>query len=1108
MTNTKPEIATNRAGSTVAEAVNGFLEYSAAATGALGETRLDIATAYFNAGGYSLLSDVLDRIDHVRFLLGAEPSPPEQRLRRLDEEPRSPERVERVRMDAALGIQQDNLLTDRNLLGFTIDADASVRRLIAWLRSGKVEVRRLGNRFLHGKAFIVGSHGHGALAGSSNFTRAGLSTNVELNLGNYHPHTVGQVQEWFDELWVEAESYDLARLFESRFEHHTPWLIFLRMLMERYGDELKMEAEDSGDPTIRLTSFQADGLWRARRILECHNGVLVADEVGLGKTFLAGELIREASLERRQRVLVVAPATLRDGPWRVFRSEHTLPFELVSFDDLAADGRLNPIERNEGVTKLDAAINDYAMVVVDEAHNLRNPATQRAVALRRLLAGSPAKKLVMVTATPVNNSLWDLYWLLSYFLRNDAVLAEAGITSLRERFAGAMALDPEALTPEHLFDVIDATAVRRTRSFIKRFYPNESLPINGQETPIKFPTPRVRKVVYDIDSVLPGFFDEIEAALETDNRTPPVLSLARYKPSSYRLDGQTEAYETQLAGLLRSMLLKRFESSPHAFATTCQRMSDDCEQFRALVETGWVATGEELADWFATDSDDIEEITKYIEHHSSGLEPASDYALGRLLFDVEADRDLLKSWADKANTVNRSDDPNLAVLVEELASIAGDARAEGIGEADTRNRRKTLIFSYFADTVEWIAQHLQGVVKTDQRLADYRNRIATWESGGRPAILWGFAPETTQAPDDAAEDLYDILVTTDVLAEGVNLQQAKHIINYDLPWNPMRLVQRHGRIDRIKSLHNEVFIRCVFPDTRLDDMLGLEESLRRKLTQAAATVGVGKVIPDQAGVDRDFTESREEIDRLRREEASLFERGGTRSGALSGEEYRQVLRQALGDANRAAQINSLSWGSGSGMATLSTDQAPGYVFCARVGDRPQPLFRCIEFTPQGEQRIHDDTLACLDLAQPPDRDTPRVLDSETRRRAFDAWEIARNHIVETWNYHADPANIQPSIAPVLQRAANVVSSHPPKGLSRQDADRAMNALQAPYPERIIRTIRAALRSSEEPPEQAEAVLAVIAELGLEPYEAPEPLPEITLDDVHLICWQALVGKSV
>ena len=628
MSDPKPELATNRAGRTVAEALNGYITH--AATGFLGGTRLDIATAYFNAGGYSLLADSLDQLNGARLLLGAEPTPPESRPRALGDESARPERAALARLQRALEGHERDLAADRDLLGFSVEADATMRRLVGWLHSGNVQVRRLEGRFLHGKAFLVSDRSHGVVAGSSNFTRAGLSTNLELNLGNYSPHVVRQVEEWFEELWAEAVDYDLAALFEARFEPHPPQLIYLRMLWQLYGDDLAAEAAAEGAPQIHLTSFQTDGLWRARRILEERNGVLIADEVGLGKTFLAGELIREAALDRRQRVLVITPATLRDGPWRAFRSEFNLPMELISYEDLAADRRLNP-DHAQG-TKLEAtSVNDYAMVVIDEAQNLRNPSTQRADALRRLLAGTPPKKLVLISATPVNNSLWDLYYLLSYFLRNDATFADVGIRSLRDHFAEAMAQNPGDLTPEHLFDVLDAVAVRRTRSFVKRFYPNDTVRIDGRPQPITFPTPRVRRVVYDLDAVLPGFFDRIARALDPDAAPgdPEALKLARYVPSQYRLDRALDTYEVQLAGLLRSGLLKRFESSPYAFGRTCERMAASHDAFLSLLEVGRVATGDALADWIATDSDDIDEVDTFTSTRHIGLTDDAASVRGR-----------------------------------------------------------------------------------------------------------------------------------------------------------------------------------------------------------------------------------------------------------------------------------------------------------------------------------------------------------------------------------------------------------------------------------------------------------------------------------------------
>ena len=1117
----KPELAVNRDGQTVADALNGFITH--AATGFVGGSRLDVASAYFNVGGYSLLADSLDLLAGTRILLGAEPTPPENQRRRLGVESPWPERAARTRLRRALDSHHRDLATDRDLLGFSLEADASARRLVDWLRSGAVEIRRLEDRFLHGKAFLVSDRSHGVVAGSSNFTHAGLATNLELNLGNYAPHTVAQVRDWFNELWDEASDYDLAALFEDRFKPHPPQLIYLRMLWERYGAELAEEAEadPAGAKQIHLTSFQTDGLWRARRILAERNGVLIADEVGLGKTFLAGELIREAALDHRQRVLVITPATLRDGPWRAFKNQHLLPMELISYDEMMADARLNPDHATK--PRLAAEINEYAMVVIDEAHNLRNPSTQRAEALRRLLAGTPPKKLVLLTATPVNNSLWDLYHQLGYFLRNDAAFADVGIPSMRNHFAHAMSLNPDDLTPEHLFDVLDAVAVRRTRSFVKRYYPNDAVPIRGKEQVISFPTPRVLKVTYDLDAVLPGFFDVISKALDPDGRPedPGTLTLARYAPSMFRVGQRPESYEMQLAGLLLSGMLKRFESSPHAFAETCERMANSHDAFLTLLEAGRVATGDALADWIATDSDDLDEVDSYLDAHIGLTFDAAEYDIDSLRSHVARDRDMLRSFAARARTVTPSTDPTLAELTKQLADIAAEATTTGIGPDDTRNRRKVLIFSYFADTVDWIYEHLEHATTSDPRLAPYAGRIASLSgstgSANKEAVVWGFAPDTADAPAGFDQDRYDIVVTTDVLAEGVNLQQARHIINYDLPWNPMRLVQRHGRIDRIGSPHAEVFIRCVFPDARLDDLLNLEERLHRKIEQAAASIGVGEVLPDQRGRDLTFTETREEIERIRRQETDLFERGGTTRGALSGEEYRQELRQAIEQGWRE-QIERLPWGSGSGMAIATGRPArPGYVFCVRVGDSDRTLFRYVEpghrgadgditnrESPQDNPVVMDDTLGCLNRARPPEGfDTPRTLDDDTYRHAFDAWEIARRDVLTKWNFLADKANLEPKVPAAMARAADALRGHPPPELTQDQLDRAVDCLTAPYPERTIRTFRTAMAATADPAEQAINILGAISALGLEPYEPPQPLPEITADDVHLVCWLAL-----
>ena len=193
------------------------------------------------------------------------------------------------------------------------------------------------------------------------------------------------------------------------------------------------------------------------------------------------------------------------------------------------------------------------------------------------------------------------------------------------------------------------------------------------------------------------------------------------------------------------------------------------------------------------------------------------------------------------------------------------------------------------------------------------------------------------------------------------------------------------------------------------------------------------------------------------------------------------------------------------MAANTDAAGPGFVFCARVGDHDRAVFRYVR--PDGEAgppTVVADTLHCLDRARPPDGfDTPRVLDDDAYRRAFDAWDVARADIVEKWNHLADKANLEPRIPPALARASELLRKHPPAELTQDQVDRAIDSLSAPYPERTVRTIRAAMASSNDPTEQAREIIRVINALGLEPYTPPEPLPEITLEDVHAVCWLAL-----
>jgi superfamily II DNA or RNA helicase len=1128
----RPTFATNRPGTgeTVADAINALLR--GMRTELASPPQVTIATAFFNPGGFRLIADELEQAGPVRLLLGAEPQPADSvRVRPLSARLGQGSRREQARR--AADQHRHDLAADRNMLGFTKEANADARRLVTWLRGGldqasrrrpPAEVRLYRGGFLHGKAFIVSSRLPHVMSGSSNFTRAGLSVNRELNLGQFNPQTVRQVRGWFEDLWAESEPYDLASLYESRWEPHPPWHVFLRMLWELYGTELAEEAASRSPSRLGLTGFQSDGAWRARRILARHHGVIIADEVGLGKTYIAGELIAEATMTRRQKVLVVAPAILRDSTWEPFRRDNNLPADIVSFEELATGldraglpgGRIQHPDQ-------------YALIVVDEAHALRNPATSRADALRRLLAGPVPKDLVLLTATPVNNSLNDLYTLITYFARSDAGFAGSGIPSLKRYFDRAMAMNPDDLSPEHLFDVIDQVAVRRTRRFVRHHYVGETVEIGGTELVITFPTPVVRRVDYDLGTALPAAFGMLAAALGARLRDSQpgngggvllgalgeVLSLARYVPSRFRRSGAGagEQYEQQNAGLLRSVLLKRFESSAHAFRTTVRKLISSHDTFLGALESGIVLTGDALRDWSTSDSDAVDDLLGAYAARPDLVQRVSSYRVAELRAAVTADRELLQRLHDVIEVLPWHHDPKLLALINALGQIAAEAEREGCSDTQVRDKRKAIIFTNYADTAEHLAEQLRAAAETDELLSPYRGRITVVSGGSarsRAEALAGFAPRTAGAGRDA-RDSFDLLIATDALSEGVNLQQARHIINYDLPWNPMRLVQRHGRIDRIGSDHPEVFIRCFFPDQQLEAMLGLEERLQRKLRQAAAAVGVGEVLPGFASRDVNFTETREEIARLQREEATLFEEGGP--SALSGEEYRRTLEHELKDATVRVAVQDLPWGSGSGFVHAAAHQ-PGFIFCARIADHRKPWFRYVPLTrdlrPQteatGQTIIIDDTLACLAHAECDSSATSifAVEDADSFRHAlydaaFDSWEAARADIREAWMRNADPASLTAPVPRVMRTAARLVRKHGARLGDRQDE--LVDRLEAPCAFRAQRIIRDVLTDTTLTAQgKAARLLDTADQLGLTRQPAPEPLPSIGRDDIHLICW--------
>ena len=1125
-----PVFATNRtetnerAGERVADEINRLL--SGMRTQLADAPHLAIATAFLNAAGYELLADELERAPRVRLLLGAAPdiSSTHPVLRRISEE----------RIREALRRHEQWLASERDLTGFTREADQAARRMVDWLRAEteagerRVEVRRYADGFLHGKAFITEHPSLPAvLAGSSNFTHAGLAANAELNLGYPSGEHTHLVQEWFNELWEGSVAYPLDEMYAARWEPHTPWLIFLRMLWEMYGGLLDEDDDRRARTELELTGFQREGVARMLRILDEHGGVIVADEVGLGKTFMAGEVIKRAASVSRQQVLVIAPAALKAGMWEPFLKlyDFSRRVEVMSYEEFRNRWR----EKEQDIRR---QLDEYALVVVDEAHNLRNPNAQRTEAVNALVGGPHPKRLMLLTATPVNNTLFDLHSLVSLFVRNDAAFAARGIPSIYQYIKTAEEMEQDALSHEHLFDLLDQVAVRRTRRFVKRHYQGETIKDHrGEQKTIQFPQPELKRLDYDlgeaglelVEAVVYALENSEEDALryEARQRDPDRLMLARYTSGAYHMEADHEFdYQVSNAGLLRSTLLKRLESSPLALANTLGKMVESHGAFLEALTEGWVLTGDALREWTSSDAEDFDDFLEGLDDRAStGTDRADDYHVEELSTDVKSDLRLLGRLRERAGEAAEGPDPKLDKLLERLREIAAEARPASREGLSSGNRRKTIVFSSFADTIESVAEEVsQQVVNCadDDPLADFRQRIAKPVFGAkrgfnpetRARIIAGFAPETAGG-SERGEDKYDLLFTTDILSEGVNLQQAGRIINYDLPWNPMRVAQRHGRIDRIGSLHSRVFIDCFFPSAHLDRLLGLEARLRRKLALAEAAVGTGPVLPGfQAGETKVFSD----IERLRREDAAfLEERGG--AAALSGEEYRRRLRTAVTQVPaemEKAQV--LPYGSGSGFVNHRTAES-GYVFCIRVGERDgyPPRFRFVptdeDWRPRrnevGEPVVKSDTLTALVAADPGDERAARELSDLAYDRAFDAWEAAREDVHREWMRLTDPNNLRPDVPKALREAAEMVHEHGDV-LTTEDRDYLLERLNTHPGSRIQKAVREMVRSEEEGPSaKIRRLRRLVDEAGLQPPQIPDPLPPIDLDDIHLVAWCAV-----
>ncbi len=857
-------------GATVAERLRRSLQ---------GADAFDFVSAYFSIYGYDLLADELDRLGSVRFLYGDPTSVDE-----LDpgaKEPKSFTPTEK-------GLEPNHSLQQKYL----------AERCADWVRKKSVSIRSVSqSNFLHGKMYLAGADGEpvDAVVGSSNFTRSGLGgsdrPNLEINLAVSDAEILAELQGWFDRLWndktrtedVKGKVLDALKRVGS---NHAPELIYFKTLLELFRDEMeRRQAEEEGlvstgfyDSQVwqALYGFQRDGARAAISKLRQHNGCILADSVGLGKTYTALAVIRYFEMHN-SNVLVMCPRKLFDN-WSLYQasnnhSQNPFPqdrfgYSLLAHTDLSRDsgmrGNINLANFNWG---------NFGLVVIDESHNFRNSGGQR---YERLLdeiikAGSQTKVL-MLSATPVNTSLIDLrnqIYLMTE-RREDSFRQSLGVGNVGrvmgdaqrqfskwESESGKGRRDKGKLLNELGADflrLLGGVSIARSRRHIEQSYseemerigsfPTHAAPIN--EYP---PTDLKRELSY---KQLAGSIGK--------------FMLAVYQPSEYlkqpakgrqlEMAGGSsnftqEQREHQLVGMIRTNFLKRLESSPRSLKLTLERTIGKIDSLIEEIERrqNGLNSGASLQEGYVAPEEDEEDEDFFVNRGRAPYR-LSELDLPRWLDDLRRDKVTLSSVLKRVSRVTPERDGKLKAIKGAVRKKAANPTMR----TDGKLNRKLLVFTTFKDTALYLYNNLAGLADelgVNMAMVAGDETHTTAGANTFHAILTNFAPvarKRAEAEADAPD--IDLLIATDCISEGQNLQDCDTVLNYDIHWNPVRLIQRFGRIDRIGSPNQAVHMVNYWPTRDMDAYLRLESRVqaRMALADVAATGSDDPFTVEQAEV--------------------------------------------------------------------------------------------------------------------------------------------------------------------------------------------------------------------------------------------------------------------
>jgi superfamily II DNA or RNA helicase len=765
-------------------------------------TKFDIATAFFNVQAFAMIKDNLGRVDKFRLLLGKTPE---------------------IQNDKTLGqVLVQEIRKEIEGLDLTREADQLVKIFIDFLKKENVEVR-LFEKFLHGKAYIFNDR---IVIGSSNFTAAGLTRYGELNTWKQESQADYTRRTWFEKFWEESSDFKnelVALLEESRFgcKTYTPYEVYMKTLYELQKDDIKEEQKEDTprglpETKVNLAQFQEDAIARIWTRMGKYGGCIVADSVGLGKTWIAKKIIEKTGYYERKNILIICPAQLREM-WRKELKKIDVKENILSQEDLASENHLEKARKALG-----GRFDNVELVVVDESHNFRNPLSNRWENFFTLVNDHITKAvrrphMLFLTATPINNTPWDLYWqIMLLVLMDRSTFVKENIPDLFQFFKRAKE------NPSLLNDLLNEISIRRTRDYIIDNYPDAFIVVelpNGEtrEQKIIFPERALENINYQLDKAYKGMYKEISDTI-TEKLTMAYYKILEYRKEGLRTEEERLAFGRMIAigGIFRTILLKRLESSVDAFRKSVFNHIRFLKKLKEYLRQGKLLTKESYLKYLMSMDEEIDE-TELKEVLSEFK--ISQYYSKDLFADIDKDIELLTNILNKVNKIRPEDDAKLKVLKDRLLPLLQDGQV--------------VLFTYYADTLNYIYNEIMK----DPRFSKLRTEAISSS---------GISSKNPQQREAIIQDFFSkkisLLMSTDVLSEGQNLQNAKYLINFDLHWNPTRMIQRAGRIDRIGSPFRKIFVYNFFPEDELEELLKLVEILQNKIIDIDKSVGLDQTV--------------------------------------------------------------------------------------------------------------------------------------------------------------------------------------------------------------------------------------------------------------------------